>query len=185
MMSNKPSSEFIRFIAHKGSFYKDTITDNMHDIFLQELSRIQTVRMRNKGKKDIDFIKNFDTNGAKFCFLDFLNEYLDEHKKTSKELHEKLDNLEEITAENIINEIRNDQDLKKRAKKVYDKYTDKGKIKEVRNQPVKLLEKVVILLDEVDEDHINRMEQEEKEAYIENIELIQKKLNEIKKLYKK
>ena len=114
-----------------------------------------------------------------------LDEYLDEHKKTSKELHEKLDNLEEITAENIINEIRNDQDLKKRAKKVYDKYTDKGKIKEVRNQPVKLLEKVVILLDEVDEDHINRMEQEEKEAYIENIELIQKKLNEIKKLYKK
>ena len=114
-----------------------------------------------------------------------LNEYLDEHKKTSKELHEKLDNLEEITAENIINEIRNDQDLKKRAKKVYDKYTDKGKIKEVRNQPVKLLEKVVILLDEVDEKHINRMEQEEKDAYIKNIELIQKKLNEIKKLYKK
>lgn len=97
MMSNKPSSEFIRFIAHKGSFYKDTITDNMHDIFLQELSRIQTVRMRNKGKKDIDFIKNFDTNGAKFCFLDFFNEYLNGSQKTStfgKILNKKLEGKE-------------------------------------------------------------------------------------------
>lgn len=97
MMSNKPSSEFIRFIAHKGSFYKDTITDNMHDIFLQELSRIQTVRMRNKGKKDIDFIKNFDTNGAKFCFLDFFNEYLNGSQKTStfgKIINKKLEGKE-------------------------------------------------------------------------------------------
>lgn len=97
MMSNKPSSEFIRFIAHKGSFYKDTITNNIHDIFLQELSRIQTVRMRNKGKKDIDFIKNFDTNGAKFCFLDFFNEYLNGSQKTStfgRILNKKLEGKE-------------------------------------------------------------------------------------------
>lgn len=97
MLSNKPSSEFIRFIAHKGSFYKDTITNNMHDIFLQELSRIQTVRMRNKGKEDIDFIKNFDTNGAKFCFLDFFNEYLNGSQKTStfgRILNKKLEGKE-------------------------------------------------------------------------------------------
>lgn len=97
MMSNKPSSEFIRFVAHKGSFYKDTITDSMYDIFLQELSRIQTVRMRNKGKKDIDFIKNFDTNGAKFCFLDFFNEYLNGSQKTStfgRILNKKLEGKE-------------------------------------------------------------------------------------------
>lgn len=105
MMSNKPSSEFIRFIAHKGSFYKDTITNNMHDIFLQELSRIQTVRMRNKGKKDIDFIKNFDTNGAKFCFLDFFNEYLNGSQNTStfgRILNKKLEGKEPTEEEKSI-----------------------------------------------------------------------------------
>ena len=111
ILSNKPSSEFIKFIAHKGSFYKDTITDSMHDIFLQELSRIQTVRMRNKGKKDIDFIKNFDTNGAKFCFLDFFNEYLNGSQKTStfgKILNKKLEgkNLTEEEKSILIEESK-------------------------------------------------------------------------------
>lgn len=133
MMSNKPSSEFTRFIAHKGSFYKDTITNNMHDIFLQELSRIQTVRMRNKGKKDIDFIKNFDTNGAKFCFLDFFNEYLNGSQKTytfGRILNKKLEG-KELTEEEksiLIEESKKiiKEHMEDKAKDIIQEWKDQG-----------------------------------------------------------
>ena len=133
MLSNKPSSEFIKFIAHKGSFYKDTITDNMHDIFLQELSRIQTVRMRSKGKKDIDFIKNFDTNGAKFCFLDFFNEYLNGSQKNTpfgKLLNKKLEGKELTEEEKALLISESKQIIKEymttKAKEVIQKWKEQG-----------------------------------------------------------
>lgn len=77
MLSNKPSSEFIRFYSERGSNYQEAILDGMLDIFAQELSRIQTVRMRNLDKASPRYITNFDKNGKKFCFLQSLNEYLD------------------------------------------------------------------------------------------------------------
>ena len=86
MMSNKPSSEFIRFASFRDAFYKDTITDGLKRIFDQEMSRIQTVLMRNLGKKDAAFIKNFDTNGRKFNFLDFMNTYLEGGEQANSEL---------------------------------------------------------------------------------------------------
>ena len=84
MLSNKPSSEFIRFYSERGTNYRETITEGMMDIFNQELSRIQTVLMRNLDSKDPRFIKNFDKNGRKFCFLDFMNDYLTGDKKNSE-----------------------------------------------------------------------------------------------------
>ena len=77
MQSNKPSSEFIKFYSYRGTNYKDSIVYGLHNMFLQELSRIQTVRMRNMDKKDAGFIKNFDTNGRRFNFLPVLNNYLE------------------------------------------------------------------------------------------------------------
>lgn len=97
MLSNKPSSEFIRFYSERGANYKETLTNGFKMIFDQELSRIQTVEMRNLDKKDPRFIKNFDTNGKKFMFLDFMNEYLTGDKKSSelgKLIREKLDGKE-------------------------------------------------------------------------------------------
>lgn len=76
MMSNKPSSEFIRFYRYVGDTYQERITNGMVEIFNQELSRIQTCRERGLKKGEPGFIKNFDTNGKKFCFLDFFNDYL-------------------------------------------------------------------------------------------------------------
>lgn len=78
MQSNKPSSEFIKFYSYRGANYKDSIVYGLHNMFLQELSRIQTVRMRNMDKKDAGFIKNFDTNGRRFNFLPVLNNYLED-----------------------------------------------------------------------------------------------------------
>lgn len=77
MQSNKPSSEFIKFYSYRGEGYKNSIVYGLHNMFLQELSRIQTVRMRNMDKKDAGFIKNFDTNGRRFNFLPALNNYLE------------------------------------------------------------------------------------------------------------
>lgn len=84
MLSNKPSSEFIRFYSERGTNYKESLTNGFKMIFDQELSRIQTVEMRNLSKKDPRFIKNFDTNGKKFMFLDFMNDYLTGDKKSSE-----------------------------------------------------------------------------------------------------
>ena len=94
MLSNKPSSEFIRFYSERGTNYKESLTNGFKMIFDQELSRIQTVEMRNLSKEDPRFIKNFDTNGKKFMFLDFMNAYLTGDKKSSelgKLIRQKLD----------------------------------------------------------------------------------------------
>ncbi len=84
MQSNKPSSEFIKLYSYRGTDYKERVTDDLYEIFLQELSRIQTVKMRNLSKNSPEFIKNFDSNGKKFCFLPVLNSYL-ENTDTAKE----------------------------------------------------------------------------------------------------
>ena len=78
MQSNKPSSEFIKFYSYRGDGYKNAIVNGLHNMFLQEISRIQTVLRRNMSKNDHGFIKNFDTNGRKFNFLPVFNSYLEE-----------------------------------------------------------------------------------------------------------
>ena len=78
MQSNKPSSEFIKFYSYRGNDYKNAIVNGLHNMFLQEISRIQTVLRRNMSKNDLGFIKNFDTNGRKFNFLPVFNNYLEE-----------------------------------------------------------------------------------------------------------
>ena len=83
MQSNKPSSEFIKLYSYRGTDYKENVTHDLYEIFLQELSRIQTVKMRNLSKNSPEFIKNFDSNGKKFCFLPVLNSYL-ENTDTAK-----------------------------------------------------------------------------------------------------
>ena len=80
MQSNKPSSEYIRFYSYRGDKYKDSIVYGLTKMFLQELSRIQTVRMRNLSKEDPEFIKNFDSNGRKFCLLPVFNNYLEDSR---------------------------------------------------------------------------------------------------------
>ena len=84
MQSNKPSSEYIRFYSRNGSMYKQELTEDFLNIFNQELSRIQTVMLRNYSKTDDRFITNLDSNGRKFNFLEFFNDYLDGNNKDSE-----------------------------------------------------------------------------------------------------
>ena len=83
MLSNKPSNEFIRFTRYSGATALAEITNGFLSIFNQELSRIQTVNMRNLSKKDAGYIKFFDERGKQFQFLDYLNDYLVGSKKNT------------------------------------------------------------------------------------------------------
>lgn len=130
MLSNKPSSEFIRFYSERGTNYKETITDGMMDIFNQELSRIQTVLMRNLDSEDPRFIKNFDKNGKKFCFLDFMNDYLTGDKKNSelgKLINDKVNGKEvdEAKLYELANKAIFDA-MDARAKAIVEKWIDSG-----------------------------------------------------------
>ena len=95
MLSNKPSNEFVKFIRYANigtpevrGADANAILRGYVSIFRQELSRIQTVEMRNLKEGDEGYIANFDANngkgsGLRFNFLDYLNEYLTGEKKTT------------------------------------------------------------------------------------------------------
>lgn len=97
IQSNKPSSEFIKFYSYRGADYKNDIRDGLYNMFLQELSRIQTVRMRNLPKNHPSFIKNFDKNGKMFNFLPFFNSYLEDTAaaKRGRNLLDTTDSVDE------------------------------------------------------------------------------------------
>lgn len=106
ILSNKPSEEYIRFYADMGQDYKEVISTKMAKVFNQELSRIQTVRMQNYDKSDPRFIKNFHENGKKFCFLDFMNKYLEGGDMANTELGKLLRTKLEGTNWDVANEPR-------------------------------------------------------------------------------
>lgn len=86
MQSNKPTEDYIGTYCYRNDFYKSYIKDDLYDMFLMELSRIQTVRRRNLSKGDKGYIKNFDERGRKFCFFPFLNAYLDNDNLSDRNL---------------------------------------------------------------------------------------------------
>lgn len=135
MLSNKPSSEFIRFYSERGANYRDVLTSGFLKIFSQELGRIQTVETRNLNKKDSNFIKNFDTNGRKFMFLDFMNDYLTGTQKNSelgKLIREKLDG--KTIDDNALNTLAKEAimtSMEERASRIVNGWLDQGLFKGV------------------------------------------------------
>lgn len=101
--SNKPSAEYITFYARGGAFFKEDLVGDFMKVFGQELSRMQTVLLREESRKsslkrleerfkneDIteqqfkalvysinqEAITHFDERGKQFVYLDFLNKEL-------------------------------------------------------------------------------------------------------------
>lgn len=91
MLSNKPSSEFIRFVRYTGPMYKTTIIEALYKVYSQELSRIQTVRLRRQNPENVEYISNFDERGSEFCFLTFLNEHLGTDSTLGQIIERRLD----------------------------------------------------------------------------------------------
>lgn len=116
--SNKPSAEYITFYARGGAFFKEDLVGDFMKVFGQELSRMQTVLLREESRKnslkrleerfrngDItrqqfetlkysinqEAITNFDTRGKQFVYLDFLNRELPSEDFTGTELGKLID----------------------------------------------------------------------------------------------
>lgn len=131
MLSNKSSSEFIKFYKQVGTRYKSNIVLGMVDIMLQEIARIRTVNTRNLNKGDRGYIKNWDERGKHFNLLTFLDKYMEEksefgnllRKATSKEgLTEEKENIELIKkAKEIIM-----REMQEKANKILDQYEKDG-----------------------------------------------------------
>lgn len=139
-LSNKPSLEFIRFYSYRGDNYKDVITNLLHNVFLQELSRIQTVELRNLKEGDYGYIEHFDESGRKFLFLDYMNKYLKGGEKENtqlgkliqKSLKEKLSTQEELKlAEFSKGAIK--ANMEKKAKSIVNKWKENGIVKAAEN----------------------------------------------------
>lgn len=91
MMSNKPSEEYIKFMRiHLG--FKEAITGHLLDILALEIDRMSAVRERKSINKDFK-IKNFDTKGASFVFLDYLNAELDNNTELGVLIKNKVNGL--------------------------------------------------------------------------------------------
>lgn len=107
MMSNKPSEEYIKFERIKDG-YRDIITDWLvNKTFAQEINRIRAVNFRNNAPAELEKLRakkslsaeeqerlaeleeylkdgnpakisSFDKNGAKFMFMEYLNQYVED-----------------------------------------------------------------------------------------------------------
>ena len=113
MESNKPSEEFIKFIAHKGDNYKKSVVSDLTDMMFMEISRIQTVRKRNLSEGEEGFIKNFDTNGRQFCFFPFLNDYIEKGSNGTilKDADGNVSNDNKVLAELLQKKIKGEEEL--------------------------------------------------------------------------
>ena len=124
--------------SYRGSTYKESILEDMLDIFNQELSRIQTVTMRNLKPSNPKFIKNFDKNGKKFCFLQGLNSHLeDKYSELGKLMRQKINGvkLSDTDTVRLTNMAREELRtmMQDRADSILKDWSAKGIIKAAKN----------------------------------------------------
>lgn len=129
MLSNKPSSEFIRFVRYTGPMYKTTIAEALYKVYSQELSRIQTVRLRRQNPENVEYISNFDERGLEFCFLTFLNEHLGTNSILGQIIERRLDGddspaLINLEKEKVIKAITNWLNI--RSTEIIESWEDNG-----------------------------------------------------------
>lgn len=101
MMSNKPSEEYIRFFKYTSAKssrefniqdpntwedYQKNIIKELRNVMYQEIDRIATVRERNQDP-NTSKITSFDKNGAKFQFLEYLQDALDAYNESKNSKH--------------------------------------------------------------------------------------------------
>ena len=87
--------------------------------------------------------------------------------------------MEHVTVDKIKENIRADEKFKEKSKKINEKYIDKGKLKEAKEQPIKLLEKMMTILEKIDVNAINKMDEENKDRFKYNLNNLIEKLDDI------
>ena len=101
ILAEAPSAEFIKFNKVTTNYKNNIASELANNLFAYEYNRIKVIRARKEGIADgsIKAIKNFDTRGDSFVFLDFLNDYLPTIDKIIS------DNNNEISSTELMNFI--------------------------------------------------------------------------------
>lgn len=149
----------------------------------EDWNKIKIITFDNIIAKTDKDITRYIRDIKKYVRNDELDNYFEEHRETSKEIHNRLENMGNVTIDKLKEEIRADDALKENARKVYEKYTDKGKLKEVKEQPIKMLEKILNIIEEIDINAINKMNIDEKDRFTYNFNEIYDKLTEMKEKF--
>lgn len=146
----------------------------------EEWNKVKIIAFDNIITKTDKDITRYIRDIKKYVKNEELDNYFEEHRETSREIHNKLENMGNVTIDKVKEEIRANETIKEKARKVYEKYTDKGKLKEVKEQPIKLLEKILNILEEIDISTIDKMSIDEKDRFTYNFNEILDKINEMK-----
>lgn len=130
MLSNKSSSEFIKFYKYVGTRYKSSIVLGMSDIMFQEIARMRTVNMRNLKEGAKGYIKNWDNKGKQFNLLTFLNKYMEEKSEFGNLLRKAI-SKEGLTKEENIALVRKAKEIimremQEKANKILAQYEKDG-----------------------------------------------------------
>lgn len=99
IMSDKPSSEFVRFRRFSEVDYKDQITQKMENVFHQELMRIKTVLERSANKLNEDLYPDRATNAETIRYFDAYNEL---SKPENAKLAEKIRDGKKLTHSDLV-----------------------------------------------------------------------------------
>lgn len=103
ILSDAPSSEFLKFNKITDLNFKDNITNKLLDLFFYEYNRIKLVKSMNDS--NTNKITNFNDRGTKFVFMPFINEHINE----IEELYKQDENLAISKIKEI---IKNNLDIK-------------------------------------------------------------------------
>ena len=171
-LSNKPSEEYIRFERiHTG--FKNIIIEELWNVFLQELDRIQAVRQRANNIEEHQKITSkgksvtFDKNGLEFVILDYFQKYLDGSI------------LNDVYYDDLIND--NEREEYEKAKEFHSLLNSKldGTIKENSSEYARLM----ILFKEIAKKEIEEKYNENRQQWVDEGFITLDKNDKIKKTF--
>lgn len=135
-------------------------------IMLAEKNATQRIREIKR------YIKNSEENQT-------LTDYYNEHKEHSFKILEKLEDMDNVTTEKILEYVRGDREINIGVSDTYDKYLEQEKIKQERKTPIKFLEGVRRRLNEIDVDDVKNLNPEEKKEFLSIYNTIRRILEKI------
>ena len=138
-------------------------------IVLYDNMLVKTVGDIKQRMRDIKLILNSD----------YFEDYFQEHLDSSKKIHEKLKETDDMDSDFIKDNIRANDELKEDLNLVFEKYRSQAAIAAAKKIPVDQLEDIYLLLTKVDIDSIEHLHGEERKQFIENYKMIESLLNKI------
>ena len=183
--------EFLNFINADDKFYiaRELDLDGPLNELKGMLSNMKTEEEREEWKnivfsnwimKPSNDMTKYTRDFKKISKSHFNREFVDNQMNIADEVIRKIDEFEEITPDVINKLIRSDKKIKKALRDSKEICEDKIKMKEARDTPLDYLLKSIKYLDEIDLNILSVLNDEEINDFKKNINLLDKKVKEIK-----